>query len=261
MSELITAANIDSVIKKNNEIRNEVSGQTMKLQMNPAIMKVASRPQLALLILQGFGLIQMPIEDKFWSGAIFVKNGKIIPVLNTALPRANQYFTAWHEIYHLIYDAVSFSHIIETETIMEERKAEYFASLMLLGNLLPYYTELPEMDFLSKIFHCMDTFSAPYKAVLIALYESAVQNENQKLMSLIKENFDNSFSDLADRFRKLGLDDNLVRPSYVINVGILQAKIQERIKQDPDLNYNYENEQFLSNIIREANLMMEEKNA
>ena len=70
-----------------------------------------------------------------------------------------------------------------------------------------------------------------------------------------------SFSDLADRFRKLGLDDNLVRPSYVINVGILQAKIQERIKQDPDLNYNYENEQFLSNIIREANLMMEEKDA
>lgn len=37
----------------------------MKLQMNPAIMKVASRPQLALLILQGFGLIQMPIEYIF----------------------------------------------------------------------------------------------------------------------------------------------------------------------------------------------------
>lgn len=44
-------------------------------------------------------------------------------------------------------------------------------------NLLPYYTELPEMDFLSKIFHCMDTFQAPYKAVLIALYESAVQHK------------------------------------------------------------------------------------
>ena len=51
----------------------------MKLQVNPAIMKVASGPQLALLILQGFGLIQMPIEDKFWSGAIFVKSGKRIP--------------------------------------------------------------------------------------------------------------------------------------------------------------------------------------
>lgn len=65
MSELITSANIDLVIKKNNEIRDEVLEQTMKLQMNPAIMKVASRSQLALLILQGFGLIQMPIEDVY----------------------------------------------------------------------------------------------------------------------------------------------------------------------------------------------------
>lgn len=81
MSELITAANIDLVIEKNNEIRNEVLEQTMKLQVNPAIMKVASGPQLALLILQGFGLIQMPIEDKFWSGAIFVKSGKRYPSL------------------------------------------------------------------------------------------------------------------------------------------------------------------------------------
>ena len=161
----------------------------------------------------------------------------------------------------MIYDKVSFSHIIETETVMEERKAEYFASLMLLGNLFPYYTELSEMDFLSKIFHCMDAFTAPYKAVLIALYESAVQNENETLMALIKENFDNTFSDLAGRFRELGLDDNLVMPSYVVNVGSLQAKIQEKIKQDPELNYNHENERFLENIVREVNLVMREENA
>lgn len=261
MSEKIVAGNLDEVISKNAEIHDEMREKALLIRTNWNRMQISSSNQLAMQILKLYGLVQMPLDNQYWSGAIFVKKGKKIPVINTALPRANQYFTAWHEIYHLIYDVVSFSHIIETETIMEERKAEYFASLMLLGNLLPYYTELPEMDFLSKIFHCMDTFSAPYKAVLIALYEGAVQNENQKLMSLIKENFDNSFSDLADRFRKLGLDDNLVRPSYVINVGILQAKIQERIKQDPDLNYNYENEQFLSNIIREANLMTEEKNA
>lgn len=73
MSEIITAANIDLVTKKNSEIRDEVLEQAIQLQMNSAIMKGASRPQLALLILQRFGLIQMPIEDKFWSGAIFVK--------------------------------------------------------------------------------------------------------------------------------------------------------------------------------------------
>ena len=58
----------------------------------------------------------MPIEDKYWSGAIYVKEGKIIPVINTALPRANQYFAAWHEIYHLLFDKVSFDHII-AETV------------------------------------------------------------------------------------------------------------------------------------------------
>ena len=121
MSELITAQNLELVIKKNQEIKKEVLSQAIRLQTNPSVMKVASAPQLALLILQGFGLIQMPIEDKFWSGAIFVKDEKIIPVINTALPRANQYFTAWHEIYHLIFDKVSFDHFIETDWKREKQ--------------------------------------------------------------------------------------------------------------------------------------------
>ena len=171
MSELITAQNLELVIKKNQEIKKEVLSQAIRLQTNPSVMKVASAPQHPLLILQGFGLIQMPIEDKFWSGAIFVKDEKIIPVINTALPRAKQYFTAWHEIYHLIFDKVSFDHFIETDNTLEERKAEYFAACMLLNGVERYFTELPEMEFDSKIFHCMSTFQAPNKAVLLSLYE------------------------------------------------------------------------------------------
>ena len=52
MSELITVQNLDLVIKKNREIKKEILTQTIMLQTNPAIMKVASAPQLALLILQ-----------------------------------------------------------------------------------------------------------------------------------------------------------------------------------------------------------------
>ena len=103
MSELIKSSNIDQVIKKNQEITEEVTSLVLKLQTNNLIMRVASVPQLALLILRGYGLIQLPIEDQYWSGAIYVKDRKIIPVINTALPRANQYFTAWHEIYHLVF--------------------------------------------------------------------------------------------------------------------------------------------------------------
>jgi hypothetical protein len=261
MSEKIVAENLDEVINKNAAIRDEMREKSLLIRTNWNRMQISASNQLAMQILKSHGLIQIPLDNQYWSGAIFVKGEKKIPVINTAIPRANQYFTAWHEIYHLIYDTVSFSHVIETETIMEERKAEYFASLMLLGNLLPYYIELPEMSFLSKIFHCMDAFSAPYKAVLIALYESAVQNDNQTLMTLIKGNFDNSFSDLAASFRELGLDDSLVKPSYVLNVGALQAKIQERIKQDPELSYNRENEQFLNNVIQEIGLIMGDEDA
>lgn len=255
MSELITAANIDLVIKKNNEIRDKVLEQTMKLQMNPAIMKVASRPQLALLILQGFGLIQMPIEDKFWSGAIFVKSGKIIPVLNTALPRANQYFAAWHEIYHLIFDKVSFDHFIEKDNTMEERKAECFAASMLLAGVDRYFIELSEMDFVSKIFHCMSAFQTPYKAVLVSLYEYAIQSENETLAKRIKEVFDLEFEDMPQRFQELGLDDSLVKPSYVINASSLQERIRRSKNTNPELHHHKDNEEFLINIMKEISMI------
>lgn len=251
MSELITAKNLDFVIKKNCEIKEEVSAQAIKLQTNPSIMKVASAPQLALLILQGFGLIQMPIEDKFWSGAIFVKDGKIIPVVNTSLPRANQYFAAWHEIYHLIFDKVSFDHFIEADNTLEERKAECFAACMLLNGVDRYFTELPEMDFVSKIFYCMSTFQAPYKAVMVSLYEYAVQSENEKLCGRIKEVFDLQFEDLPNRFRMLGLDDSLVSPSYVINTSSLQERIKRMRVANPELNYHKNNEEYLMNIMTE----------
>ena len=80
-------------------------------------------------------------------------------------------------------------------------------------------------------------------------------------MEKIKQHFDKSFEDLPKMFRDLGLDDSLVKPSYVINVNALQAKINERIKQNPELNYNHDNAQFLNNVLKELNLLMRSQNA
>ena len=255
MSEIITAANIDLVIQKNREIANEVSAQALKLQMNTSIMRVASMPQLALLILQEFGLVQIPIEDKYWSGAIYVKEGKIIPVINTALPRANQYFAAWHEIYHLLFDKVSFDHIIENDNMMEERKAEYFAACMLLSEVDRYFTDLPAMDIISKVLCCMSAFQAPYKAVLISLYEDAVRSGNEKLKSQIKEIIDLKIDDIPERFRRLGLDDSLVMPSYVVNTSYLHEQIKKSEEANPELKYHGDNEAFLENIMKEIRVI------
>jgi hypothetical protein len=212
-------------------------------------------PQLALLILQGFGLIQIPIEDKYWSGAIYVKEGKIIPVINTALPRANQYFAAWHEIYHLLFDKVSFDHIIENDNMLEERKAEYFAACMLLQEVDRYFKNLPTMDIVSKVLYCMSAFQAPYKAVQISLYENAVRSDNEKLKCQIKEILDLKIDDIPDRFRRLGLDDSLVMPSYVVNTSYLHEQIKKSAEENPELKYHGDNAAFLENIMKEIQII------
>lgn len=185
----------------------------------------------------------------------FCKKRKIIPVLNTALPRANQYFAAWHEIYHLIFDKVSFDHFIEKENTMEERKAECFAASILLSGVDRYFIELPDIDFVSKIFHCMSAFQAPYKAVLVSLYEYAIQSKNETLSKKIKEVFDLEFEDMPQRFQELGLDDSLVKPSYVINISALRERIRKTKSSNPELNYHKDNEEFLINIMKELSMI------
>lgn len=258
MSEKITSLNLDEVIKTNTLIHNEIEEDIRSFRSRWNRMQLRSLEKLAMEILKKYGLIQIPLDNQYWSGAIFVKSGKRIPVINTALPRGNQYFTRWHEIYHLIFDTVSFSHVIGTEIVLEERKADYFASCMLLEDLLPYYESLPEMDFLTKIFYSMDAFSAPYNAVLISLYDGACKNGDESLMESVREVFDNSFTNLPLRFRKLGLDDSLVSPSYVINASFLESEIAGRIKSAPDIKYNYENENFLKKVLSETFLLAEE---
>lgn len=256
MSEKISEKNLDQVIQKNKAIRQEIEQCVMLVRTTFNRMQVSSPPQFAIQLLRTYGLVQMPIENPYLSGAIYVKEGKKIPFINTALPRVNQYFTAWHELYHIIFDTVSFDHLIENEATIEERKAEYFASKMLLGNLVPYFMELPkEMDLQSKIYNCMTVFQTPYKAVMIALYEAAVQLDNNELMVAIKENFDNATVGIAERFAELGLDNTLVLPSYVVDVSSLQAKIKSSEQARPDLSYHKDNEVFLDNIIKEIKLI------
>jgi hypothetical protein len=251
MSEIITSNNLDEVVRRNSSIHRELEQNAQTIRANFNQMQLYSSPQLALQILASYGLIQMPIDSEYFSGAIFVKNGARIPVINTALPRVNQYFTAWHEIYHLLFDKVSFDLVIDADTIMEERKAEHFASLMLLGNLVPYYFALPEMDFVSKVFHCMSAFQAPYKAVLIGLYEGACQSGNCELRNLVLNWFDHQPSDIVEQFRKLGLDDTLVTPSNVINLNSLYSIIQEMQKQEPHLSYHEDNLNYLKKLLKE----------
>lgn len=89
----------------------------------------------------------------------------------------------------------------------------------------------------------------------MSLYEYAIRSENEILAKKIKQIFDLEFEDMPLRFQELGLDDSLVKPSYVINTSALQEKIRRSKLANPELNYHKENEEFLINIVKEISMI------
>lgn len=262
MSQIITSKNLDEVIKKNNEIRDEVNGLKDNFYCNyNSSEAIKAEEKLAFKLLKDRNLIQIPIDDKYWGGAIFVRNSKKIPVINTAQPRVYQYFVAWHEVYHLITNIESSDSLynINIDMELEERKADYFASEMLLGNVYNYYVNLKEEDFINKIMYCMDLYKAPYKVILINLYEEAIKTNNKSLRELIINNFDKKPINLEEKFKELELDDELVKPSNIVSVGNLERKIKKFIVDDEEATSHKENFKFLKKLTESIKALIEEQ--
>lgn len=101
-------------------------------------------------------------------------------------------------------------------------------------------------DFIDRVIKCMDVYKGPYKAVLIELFEEAVTKYNDlELKEKILEHFDNKPEDLVQKFIDLGLDSELVKSSYVVNLGGLEKKIQSVMKDNPDVSHHKDNYRFL----------------
>lgn len=251
MSERITSECLDRVIKENKNISQIIEDYCNNIHTYHNPLKISSPATLGFRILEKHNLILFPRDNIYWSGAIYIRNGKKIPIINTAIPRVNQYFAAWHEVYHILFDEISFDHPIKNENYMEERKAEYFAAKMLIGDVNSYYNSLDDNDFEDKIFRCMAMFQAPYKAILIALYEEAVNNNNEPLKSAIKQNFDTHIENISESFEKLGLDNTLVLPSNIINADKILSEIKKNIAEDPEASYHSDNLKYFENTINE----------
>nr|WP_302660549.1 hypothetical protein [uncultured Clostridium sp.] len=260
MSEVITSDNLDDVIKKNTLIENEINSLKDSFYTTWNLSDgIKAEEKLAIKILKDRGLIQIPINDEYWGGAIFVNKNKKVPVINTAQPRVYQYFVAWHEVYHLInnFKISNKPYNITIDMKLNERKADYFAAKMMLGNVYNYFTSLKEESFINKIMYCMDLYKAPYKAILINLYEEAIKTNNNELREKIIENFDKK-PDLIEKFKQLELDDELVKPSNLISVNNIQRKIQKAIDEDGEATYHRENMEFLNKLTRSIEQLIKE---
>lgn len=251
MSDYITVENLDEIVEQNKLIKKSIEEKlNMLYEMYNAKEMIKSESKFAFNFLKKNGLIQIPISNKHWGGAIYYVDGKKIPVINTALPRLNQYFIAWHEIYHLLYEDWSCSKVykVSTEPVPSERCADYFAAKAMLGNVYQYYLEIKKEDFLDKIAMCMDSYQAPYKAIMIQLYEEAKACNDSMFQQLIMEYFDRKNIDWRERFQKLGLDEEAVMASNVIYLGDLEEKIQKRMIDEPDVSAHEINKKYLEDL-------------
>ncbi|HOM02291.1 MAG TPA: hypothetical protein PLH43_05625 [Acetivibrio sp.] len=248
MSELITSKSLELVIEKNKFIRDDILRLTNDFTVRFNKSRITVQDKLSFSVLKEHHLIQIPIDDEYWGGAIITKGKIRIPVINTAQPRVYQYFVAWHEIYHLFYDIslMDDTHNIVVDMDLNERKADYFAAKMIFGNVYDYYYSLDDEKFIDRVIKCMDVYKAPYKAVLIELFEEAVIKYNDlDLKEKILEHFDNKPKNLVQKFIDLELDTELVKPSYIVSLGGLEKKILNAIKENPDVSHHKDNYHFL----------------
>ncbi|MEK5183437.1 ImmA/IrrE family metallo-endopeptidase [Paenibacillus sp. FSL P4-0288] len=243
----ITSEKLDETIQRNAEIERQVEEHIAYIEKRLIKWRALPIEEQALEILKEHNLIEIPIPDKDWGGAIRkFPNEKILPIINTAQPRLYQYFIYWHEIYHLTEREEMNRHEedyeISTEFDLNERKADYFASQMIFGHhdLYDYFYSLKHDDFLTKVAHCMKSFKAPYKAVLIQLYQIAKKSHNEKLQEQIKLYFDKP-QEWATIFQEQALDDSLIKPSLILNLGPIKKAINDTIAKHPDVELYQDN--------------------
>lgn len=204
-------------------------------------------------------MIAAPVHDASLGGFVLFRgeNKKNICFINTSQPRAYQNFVLFHELYHFLsmgrhMHAVALQggrvHFLKADLDMEseERRADYFASLMLLpeSDVETFYRSLASKSMDEAIFYTMYHFQAPYKAVLIRLYElQLIQLKD------LMDRFENK-SEVYAVFQKMGLDTASVEISRTIDLQSVKRLMDQNRCILSDFT-NEENEKTLKSIEQE----------
>lgn len=174
-------------------------------------------------------LIQLPINDDKIGGLIVKKKNRYYFLINTKQPRSFQNFVYLHEFYHLLHSDEKFDVItnkVESEIKLDERKANYYASLMLLNKDILraqyyYLTKDRGYDLKTSICYLMNIFKTTYKTIIIRLYEIGCIDDFKILLN----NFNFNMNDISSHFEKLGLDKSMIEASNAKMVNNLDSYI------------------------------------
>lgn len=224
----ITFANLSQLLSENKVIQTEVHRAVNHYLQNYHPKGWNRIDGAKRFIEQNHYLIEAPINDLTFGGFIRTTNtNKMICYINSAQPRMYQNFVIFHELYHLINSfELEKLHFVEAgiDNRSEERKADYFASLLLLDEheLRSFFSgpENEQESLFTKVLLSMNAFKAPYKAILIRLYELLLITIEE-----LKSLFDQEVN-FIEEFQKLGKDTYILEASQVINFNSLEALME-----------------------------------
>lgn len=227
---MIRREQLESIIALNREIDNEVRLIAEKDLEKYSQEGINIAEAIAFKLGEMCELIQLPLNDNKIGGLIIKRDTNFYCLINTTQPRAFQNFVYLHEFYHLLHANEKFhliSDSVENETSIEERKANYYASLMLLNKealrMSFYYLAKDRgLDLKTSIYYLMNLFKTTYKTIIIRLYEIGCIED----FSVLYENFSNDIKEIAVNFNRLGLDKSIIEPSHVTSVGNLEKYIK-----------------------------------
>ncbi|MFD3259076.1 ImmA/IrrE family metallo-endopeptidase [Paenibacillus lentus] len=232
----LTFDHLPDIFEKNKEIFYEVDGYVKAYLRDYHLNGWTILDGAKRWIEENHFLIQAPIKDQTLGGFILLKKPKVLCYLNSWQPRIYQNFILLHEVFHIISRTQNDPeklHIIESDLDrdLDERKADYFASLLLMdaAEVISFYQSLREEVLLDKIIQTMSRFSAPYKAVLIRLYElHLIGVEDLRVWFDQKLQFE-------DEFVRLGLDPSPVQRSMLIHFQEVEKLMEHGRDRLPDM--------------------------
>lgn len=218
---MIKKEDLVRILELNKQMNDEIKAIVKKDFSNLYDENISIIQSINLKMEEDFNIIKYPIKNKELGGFVYKTDNNLFCFVNSNQPRNFQNFVLIHEYYHLIHDNNLEKNKINTvlsneeeSIILTERKANYYASLMLLESLRENYNKFIEdrkFTLEETLCYLIDLYKVPKKTILIRLHELGCIDFND-----LYDNFNNDVDILKNKFNKLGIDCSILEPSNVI---------------------------------------------
>lgn len=218
---MIEKEDLKRILDLNKQIETEIKPIADRDFFNFSEKNISIIQNINLKMEESFNIIKYPINNKELGGFVYKTDNNLFCFINSNQPRNFQNFVLIHEYYHLTHNESLEKNIIDAILLNEEesiksteRKANYYASLILLESLRENYNKFVKdrkFTLEETLCYLIDLYKVPKKTLLIRLHELSCISFDD-----LYDNFNNDLDSLKDTFKKLGLDCSILEPSNVV---------------------------------------------